>query len=141
MQAMVQPGLYDGFGEIQIGGDLARRPAQVVRHTNHLTMRREQLIEGIAHSSTIEQLVHLVSSGRVDPPEPTSVAVRGHEVDAAFIMRPATSLALETIDKWLASSSIVVAFMRFAMNRSRSGLWCGSYLDAARPARGTQNHR
>jgi hypothetical protein len=30
-------------------------------------------------------------------------------------MRSATSLALETIDKWLASSSIVLAFTRLAL--------------------------
>ena len=99
MQAVVQPGFYDGFGEIQLGGDLAGRQAQVVRLTNHLTLRREQPIEGFAHSCTIEQLVRLASSGRVDPPQPISVAVRGREVDAAFIIGPATWLALETIDK------------------------------------------
>ena len=74
MQAIVQPGLYDGFGDIQIGGDLACRPAQVVRLANYLTMRRGQMVEGFA-----DPLVHLVGSGRVDPPEPTSVRVRGHE--------------------------------------------------------------
>ena len=79
VQAIVQPGLYYGFSDIQMGGDLACRPAQVVRLTNHLTMRRAQLVEGFADRYAIEQLVHVVGSGRVDPPEPTSVTVRGHE--------------------------------------------------------------
>jgi hypothetical protein len=62
-------------------------------------MRRAQLVEGFADPYAIEQLAHLVGSGRVDTPEPTSVTGRGHEVDATFIKGSATSSALETIIK------------------------------------------
>jgi hypothetical protein len=57
------------------------------------------LVEGFADPYAIEQLAHLVGSGRVDPPEPISVAGRGHGVDATFIKGSAASSALETIIK------------------------------------------
>ena len=59
-----------------------------------------------------------VPGGRAHPP-------------VASMMRSATSRALETIDRWLASSSIVLAFIRLAMNRSRSGLIVRSFFDTA----------
>ena len=52
-------------------------------------------------------------------------------IPAASMMRSATSLGLDTIDRWLASSSIVLAFIRLAMNRSRSGLMVRSFLETA----------
>src|SRR5882672_10397578 len=50
---------------------------------------------------------------------------------AAARIRSAISLGCDTSDKWPASSSTVVAFMRLARNRSRSGLMVWSCLDTA----------
>ena len=50
---------------------------------------------------------------------------------AAARIRSATSSGCETSDRWPASSSIVVAFIRLARNRSRSGLMVWSSFDTA----------
>lgn len=50
---------------------------------------------------------------------------------AAARMRSVTSLGWETSDRWPASISTVVACMRFARNRSRSGLIVLSCFDTA----------
>src|SRR5205085_4043094 len=50
---------------------------------------------------------------------------------AAARISSAISLGCDTSDKWPASSSTVVAFMRLARNRSRSGLMVWSCLDTA----------
>ena len=83
---MVELGLYEGFGDIQIGGDLARRPSQVIGLANDLTMRWVQLVQGFVDQYAIEQLrVHLVGSEPVDAREPVSVSIRGHESVRLFI--------------------------------------------------------
>src|SRR5882762_2705478 len=50
---------------------------------------------------------------------------------AAARIRSATSLGCDTSDRWPASSSTVVAFIRLARNRSRSGLMVWSCLETA----------
>src|ERR1700733_10216815 len=85
VQSIVQTRLCDGFGDIQIGGDLTRRPAQVVRLTDHFSMRRMQLIERVADSTPVEELIHLIGSWRVYSAEPAWFRLRGHEVATAFI--------------------------------------------------------
>jgi hypothetical protein len=54
------------------------------------------------------------------------------------MIKSATSRAFDTIDKWPASSSIVFAFIRWAMNRSRSGLIVRSFFDTAAHPRSFQ---
>ena len=41
-QRIVQPGPHDGLSCLQLGSDLRRRPAQVIRQTNHGAVRRGQ---------------------------------------------------------------------------------------------------
>jgi hypothetical protein len=48
---------------------------------------------------------------------------------AASMMTAATACGGESIDTWLALSSVVVAFMRFAKKRSSSGAIAPSSLD------------
>src|SRR5258708_30819888 len=50
---------------------------------------------------------------------------------AAAKIKSATCSGCETRDRWPASSSTVVAFMRLARNRSRSGLMVWSSFDTA----------
>src|SRR6185369_2454727 len=50
---------------------------------------------------------------------------------AASRIRFATSFGCDTSERWPASSSIVVAFMRLARKRSRSGLMVSSFFDTA----------
>jgi hypothetical protein len=45
------------------------------------------------------------------------------------MMTAATSFGFESIDTWLVSSSVVVAFMRFAKERSKSGAIAASCFD------------
>ena len=45
------------------------------------------------------------------------------------MMTAATDFGCESIDTWLALSSVVVAFMRFAKKRSSSGAIAPSSLD------------
>ena len=59
------------------------------------------------------------------PTQPISYSVAdldGLVYPAASSMRSVISCGWETSDKWLAFNSIVVAPIRLAMNRSRSGL-------------------
>src|SRR5258705_12237663 len=50
---------------------------------------------------------------------------------AAAKIKSATSFGCETSDRWPASSSTVVAFMRLARNRSRTGLMVWASFETA----------
>jgi hypothetical protein len=71
----VQLGLHDRFGDVQIGSDSVRRPAQVLGLSNHLSVQRLQPIQGFADQCAIDWFV-----GRA----PATVAARGHDVSEAF---------------------------------------------------------
>jgi hypothetical protein len=79
VQGCVQLALHDGVGDIQLGGYLPRRPSQVIRLSNHRTMRGGQLLHGFADQFAIKRHCHLVGSRRIDAPRSASLSAGGHD--------------------------------------------------------------
>jgi hypothetical protein len=84
MQGVVQPAVDNGFGDVQVGGDLACRPSQVIRLMDDLAMRWVQPREGFADRATGER-VWFVGSGRVGSGVSANLSFGGHELDPAFM--------------------------------------------------------
>jgi len=92
-QGIVKPALHNGFGDVQVGGDLARRPSQVIRPVDELAMRSVQPSEGLADRRATEELLWVVGPGSVESLEPASLSFRSHDPDAAFMTKRPSSTA------------------------------------------------
>src|SRR6201999_4608459 len=96
--------------------------------------RPQQRLQRLAQSAWVD---HLAVDMELDGGEPltlfgtAAIPDRCGHPPAASMIRSATSRALDTIERWLASSSIVLAFIRCAMNRSRSALIVRSFFETA----------
>ena len=121
-------------------GRIGQRPGQevglllVVALQRDAVTRPQQPLQRVAQTARFDHLaVDVTGDGR----EPTMLIGSAAGPDrlghppAASMIRLATSRAFDTIDRWLASSSMVLAFIRWAMNRSRSGLMVRSFFDTA----------